>query len=163
MKNSSKDHMFHHSADTISTVKKRRGLSTIVSTAIIMSAIAIMGVMLVGWSNTNLFTQQATLENSFNNKMNKLNEDIVVENIWFGTGPSIVNVTLSNVGSVGLNVTKIQIQNTTGTIYFLISDGGMSPGDDYSMQETFNWNSGEVTNFSIFTERGNIFTDQEVT
>ena len=155
--------MFHHSADTISTVKKRRGLSTIVSTAIIMSAIAIMGVMLVGWSNTNLFTQQATLENSFNNKMNKLNEDIVVENIWFGTGPSIVNVTLSNVGSVGLNVTKIQIQNTTGTIYFLISDGGMSPGDDYSMQETFNWNSGEVTNFSIFTERGNIFTDQEVT
>ncbi len=122
-----------------------------------------MGVVLVSWANTSLFTKQAELESSFSEKMNKLNEDLLIENIWFGTSPNIVNVTLNNVGSIGLNVTKIQIVNSTNTLVFTITDGGITPSDDYSIHESFNWNSGEITDFSIFTGRGNIFTAQEVT
>lgn len=143
--------------------KKRKGLSTVVTSAIIMASVSIMGVMLVGWSNTSLFNQQIEMESSFNEKMNKLNEDVLIENIWFGTSPNIVNVTLNNVGIIGLNVTAIKIVNTTDTLTFSITDGGIAPGGDYSLQESFNWNAGETTDFTITTNRGNYYYQQEVT
>ena len=145
------------------SAKRRRGLASVVTGAILIAAVAVMGVTLVAWANTNLFTKQAALESSFNEKMNKLNEDLLVEHIWFGTNPNIVNVTLNNVGAIGLNVTNIEIKNSTSVLYFTITDGGIYPNGDYSIQETFNWNSGETTDFTIITNRGNIFTAQEVT
>jgi len=143
--------------------KRKRAIATVVSTAIILAAVSIMGVMLVAWANTNLYTKQVELESSFNTQMNKLNEDLLVENIWFGTSPNIVNVTMNNVGSIGFNVTKIEIKNSTSTMFFTITDGGIDPSEDYSIQETYNWNSGETVDFTIFTNRGNQFTAQEVT
>ncbi len=143
--------------------KKRRGLHTVVTTAIMLSVVSIMGASLVIWSNTTLTAQQLEIENSFNEKMNKLNEDVVIENIWFGTSPNIVNVTLSNVGYIGVNVTAIKIVNTTDTLTFPITDGGILPGGDYSLEKTFNWSAGETTDFTITTNRGNYYYDQEVT
>jgi len=163
MKNNSKNYVHKRYLTKVFSAKRRRGLATVVSTAIILSAISIMGVMLVAWANTNLAAKQMELESSFNTKMNKLNEDLLVENIWFGTSPNIVNVTMNNVGSIGFNVTKLEIKNSTSTMFFTITDGGMAPSEDYSIQETFNWSSGEITDFSIFTDRGNIFAAQEVT
>jgi len=122
-----------------------------------------MGVMLVAWANTNLASNQMELEASFNTQMNKLNEDLLVENIWFGTTPNIVNVTLNNVGSIGFNVTKIVIKNSTSVLNVIITDGGISPSGDYSIQESYTWNSGETVDFTVFTNRGNQFTAQEVT
>lgn len=155
--------MFKHASIPKIIKKNRRGLSTVVSSAIIMAAVSIMGVMLVAWANTNLFTQQIEMENSFNSKMNKLNESLLVENIWFGTSPSVVNVTLSNYGIIGLNVTEIWLKNSTETLIFTISDGGIVPSGDYSMEKTYYWNPSETVDFTIFTQRGNIFTSQEVT
>lgn len=160
MKNLSK--FKNHLSKELST-KKRRGLSTVVTTAILMSSMAIMGVMLVGWSNTSLFTQQAQMEDSFNTKINKLNEELLIENIWFGTTPNIVNVTMNNVGTVGLNVTSVQLVNSTDTLLFLYPDGGIDPSGDFSIQETYNWNSGETVDFTITTNRGNHYVMQEVT
>ena len=163
MKNNSKNYVHKRHFTKVFSAKRRRGLATVVSTAIILAAISIMGVMLVAWANTNLATKQMELESSFNTKMNKLNEDLLVENIWFGTSPNIVNVTMNNVGSVGFNVTKLEIKNSTSTMFFTITDGGIAPSEDYSIQETYNWNSGETVDFTIFTNRGNQFTAQEVT
>lgn len=163
MKNLTKICMIKHGSIPKFIIKNRRGLSTVVSSAIIMSAVSIMGVMLVAWSNTSLFTQQVEMENSFNDKMNKLNESLLVENIWFGTSPSVVNVTLNNYSTIGLNVTEIWIKNSTDTLIFSISDGGIVPSGDYSMEETYYWNPSETVDFTIFTQRGNIFTAQEVT
>ena len=145
------------------SAKRRRGLTTVVTTAILIAAVSVMGVALVGWSNTNLITKQANLESSFNDKMNKLNEDLLVENIWFGTSPSIVNMTFNNVGSIGFNVTNVEITNSTDSLFFSITDGGVSPDEGYSLQETYYWNSGETVDFTITTNRGNLFTFQEVT
>ena len=150
------------------SAKRRRGIATVVTSAILLSAIAVMGVVLVGWANSNLFTKQAALEASFSEKMNKLNEDLLVEHIWFGGIPSvctkcIVNVTLNNVGTVGLNVTNIEIKNSTDVLYLTITDGGIVSGDDYSIQESFAYDPNETTDFTITTDRGNIFTAQEVT
>jgi len=68
-------------------IRPKRGLSTVVTTAILLSAVSIMGIYLVGWSNSSLLTQQLNLENSFNDKLNKLNEDIFIENVWFNDDP----------------------------------------------------------------------------
>jgi hypothetical protein len=163
MKKLTKNYVCKNILFKVPSGKYRRGLSTIIATTILLSAISIMGVSLVVWSNTSLLSQQIQMENSFNDKINKLNEDILIENIWFGTGPNIVNVTLNNVGIVGVNVTAIKIVNTTDTLVFSITDGGMAPGDDFSLQETFNWNSGETTDFTITTSRGNYYYNQEVT
>ena len=150
------------------SAKRRRGLAAVVTGAILISAVAIMGVTLVAWANSNLFTKQAVLQSSFNEKMNKLNEDLLVEHIWFGGIPSvctkcIVNVTLSNVGTIGLNVTEIKIENSTDVLSLAITDGGIVSGGDYSIQESFAYDPNETTDFSIITDRGNIFTAQEVT
>ena len=163
MKKLTKNYVRKHVLISKSFEKNRRGISTIISTTILLSAMTIMGVSLVIWSNTSLQSQQIEMEDSFNTKMNKLNENIIIENIWFGTSPNIVNVTLNNVGVIGVNVTAITIVNTTDTLVFSITDGGMVPGDDYSLQETFNWNAGETTDFTITTNRGNYYYDQEVT
>jgi len=145
------------------SAKRRRGLATVVTTAIILATVSIMGVTLVGWANTSLASSQMALESSFNTQMNKLNEDLLVENVWFGTSPNIVNVTINNVGSIGFNVTKLEVKNSTDVLNFIITDGGITPSGDYSIQETYNWNSGETVDFTIFTNRGNQFTAQEVT
>jgi len=143
--------------------KRKRGIATVVSTAIILSAVSIMGVFLIAWANTNLYTQQAELQSTFSTQMNKLNEDLLVENIWFGTTPSMVNVTITNVGSIGFNVTEIRIQNSTDTLDFSYSDGGVLPSGDYSIEESYYWDAGETVDFRITTDRGNLFTAQEVT
>ena len=151
------------------SAKRRRGIATVVTSAMLLSAVAVMGVVLVAWANSNLFTKQVALEVSFNEKMNKLNEDLLVEHIWFGDDSlipctqCIVNVTLNNVGTIGLNVTEIKIVNSTDTFIETITNGGVVPGDDYPFQTTFNWDPNETTDFTITTGRGNIFTAQEVT
>jgi len=155
--------MISHDHSDFFSCKKRKALTTVVTSAILMAAISIMGVMLVAWSNTSLFTQQMEIESSFNEKMNKLNEGLLIENIWFGTSPNIVNVTMTNYGFIGLNVTQIKLVNSTDTLIFTITDGGVAPSTDYSIQETYNWNSGETVDFSITTHRGNVLTSQEVT
>ena len=150
------------------SAKRRRGIATVVTSVILLSAVAVMGVVLVTWANTNLFVKQAALEASFSEKMNKLNEDLLVEHIWFGGIPSvctkcIVNVTFSNVGTIGLNVTEIKIENSTDVLSLAITDGGIVSGGDYSIQESFAYDPNETTDFTITTNRGNIFTAQEVT
>lgn len=146
--------------------KSRRALSTVVTSAILMSSAAIMGSMLLAWSNENLLTKQNNLELSFNEKMNRLNESLLVESVWFGTNPSVVNVTLSNSGTIGLNVTEVWIQNSTSQLFLYFTDGGMTPSTTngtFSFQESFYWTTGEVTDFTVFTERGKIYTFQDVT
>ncbi len=163
MKNITKIYVHKQRLTKIFSSKRQRGLATVVSAAILLSAISIMGVMLVAWTNTNLYSKQIQQESAFNAKINKLNENLLIENIWFGPYKNSVNVTLSNVGSVGLNVTNIEIVNSTGVVYLTIIDGGIAPLEVYSLNRTFYWTSGETTNFQIITERGNIFTAQEVT
>ena len=163
MKKSFIIYVISHNNSNIFSCKKRKALSTVVTSAILMASISIMGVMLVAWSNTNLFNQQMEMESSFNSKMNKLNEGLSIENIWFSASSNTFNVTMNNYGYVGLNVTQIKLVNSTDTLIFTITDGGMAPSTDYSFNSTYFWNSGETVDFSITTNRGNVITTQEVT
>ncbi len=143
-------------------IRPKRGLSTVVTTAILLSAVSIMGIYLVGWSNSSLLNDQIRLENSFNDKINKLNEDIFIENVWFNDDPYTVNVTTNNVGVIGLNITQIKLVNSSDTTVFAITNGGVTPKKTYSFQDTYVWVKNEVVDVYVTTARDRIFTTQVV-
>ena len=139
----------------------KRALSTPVTSAILLSAVATMGVFLVGWSNTTLSLNQAELEVTFSNNINKLGEDILIENVWFGTTPSkFVNVTLSNIGTLGITITDIELVEGTTTTSLTITNGDVLPDQIFSLEESYTWTSGIPIDIIITTGRGNIFTTE---
>jgi len=138
---------------------KRRALATVVSTGILLSAVAIMGSMLVAWSNSIFATEQNEINEVYSEGVNKLNEFLVIENVWFGneTSNKFINVTMSNVGNIGLNVTKITLDNSVDKIDLLIVDGGMARNDIFSTEITYNWTTTDPIKITITTEKGTLY------
>jgi len=143
-------------------IRPKRGLSTVVTTAILLSAVSIMGIYLVGWSNSSLLNDQIRLENSFNDKINKLNEHVIIENVWFNDDPYTVNVTTNNAGIIGLNITQIKLVNSSDTTVFAITNGGVLPKNTYSFQDTYVWVKNEIVDIYVTTARDRIFTTQVI-
>jgi archaellum component FlaF (FlaF/FlaG flagellin family) len=145
-------------------LKKREAISTIVTTAILLAAVSTLGVFVLVWSSTSLMQERQELERVFSTQINKLNEDILIENVWFITSPTKkVNITVTNVGSLGTNVTEINFVNSTTYMQLLgtkYTDGGMSPYKSLSKNITYTWTSGKKFNINVITNRGNIFTTQ---
>ena len=141
-------------------ITPKRGLSTVITTAILLTAVSIMGIYLVGWSNSSLINQQIKLENSFSDKINKLNEDIFIENVWFDDDPYFINITINNVGIIGLNVTQIKLVNSSDTAIFAITNGGVVPKNTYPFQDTYVWVKNEIVDIYVTTARDRIFTTQ---
>ena len=138
---------------------KRRALATVVSTGILLSAVAIMGSMLVAWSNSIFANEQNEINEVYSEGVNKLNEFLVIENVWFGneTSNKFINVTMSNVGNIGLNVTKITLDNSVDKTDLLITDGGMARNDIFSTEITYNWTTTEPIKITITTEKGTLY------
>ncbi len=142
--------------------KTKRGLSSIVTGAILLSAVAVMGIMIVAWANMNLTKHQQDLDSTISDNYNKINEKIFIEHIWFGsTGPSM-NITMNNIGTIGLNVTEIQITNmTSNTTYpFIHTNGGIKPGTMLSINQTFGWIANTPYEVVIITARDTQFKTQ---
>ena len=138
---------------------KRRALATVVSTGILLSAVAIMGSMLVAWSNSIFATEQNEINEVYSEGVNKLNEFLVIENVWFGneTSNKFINVTMSNVGNIGLNVTKITLDNSVDKIDLLITDGGLARNDIFSTEIRYNWTTTDPIKITITTEKGTLY------
>jgi len=147
---------------------RKRALSTVVTSVILLAAVAMMGSMIVVWSQSTFAQHEAALQVTFANNINKLNENLLVENVWFDAvpNPKIVNITLSNTGTIGLNITEIDLIDPNGTNLIstvLISDGGLTLSALYSTNVTYNdWIVDKPLNVVVTTERGNIITKQAV-
>ncbi len=136
---------------------KRRALATVVSTGILLSAVAIMGSMLTAWSNSIFATEQDELNTVYSDGVNKLNEYLVIENVWFGNNPSkFINLTMSNVGNVGLNVTKITLDNSIDKTDLIITNGEIVRDDVFSTEITYNWTTTDPIQVTVITE-GSIY------
>src|SRR3990172_4478940 len=140
---------------------RRRGLATVVTGAIMLSAVGIMGTTAVSWSNSNLVTHQEILSKSLSDKTNKITEFMTIENVWAGgTSPNkFLNVTLTNTGNIGLTVTEIKIDGITSKVT-PITDGELVPGRSYSTIIYYEWNTNDVLNVYVTTERDSIFRTQ---
>ena len=145
----------------MATRKKRRALATVVTTGILLSAVAIMGSMLTAWSNSIFATEQHEMNTVYAEGVNKLNEFLVIEHVWFGNETDVpnkfVNLTLSNVGNVGLNITKIRLDNSIDKTDYFINTGGISRGNYCSTEVNYNWTTTEPILITITTEKGSIY------
>ena len=156
---------------SITGIKIRRGIANVVTSAIILSAVSIMGVMMLAWSQTSMLEQKMEIEEIFNTQLNKINEDLLFENIWFALpagemSDNHLNVTLGNIGILGLNVTTIRVTNVTlgNTTYFNYpyTDMGIVKSGIFSKNVTYQWQSGDVLDVLVFTGRGNQYITQVV-
>jgi hypothetical protein len=141
--------------------KKRRALSSVVTAAIFLSAASIIGIAAIGGLNTNVTTHQTEFGGMLAANHNKINENIFIEHVWFGDTGLTVNMTMSNTGTVGLNVTEIKIQNmNSGQTYtYEKTDAGIVQGGEISFNQTMSpdWETGTPYDIFITTNRGNIF------
>jgi len=144
--------------------RKRRGLATIITSAIMMSAVAILGSAGVVWSQTSLNSQQVEMANTVDGYINKLNESIVYEYVYCNDNPcGTINVVLTNVGEIGLDVYKISISDKTSgfTKIHPVSSGTIMPNNSIAVSindPTFS--SYSVLDIMVETVRGNIIQTQ---
>lgn len=142
----------------------KRALSTVVTSAILLSAIAVMGTMIVTWANMKLSSQEEALTVTFTDNINKLNEDFIVENVWYDYVLNNVNVTITNVGIIGLNVTEIKFTDSSGSgnlVTLSITDGGLLVQKSFNTNVTYSGlTSGDTFNVVVTSERGNIVHKQ---
>ena len=91
----------------------RRGLAAVVSGAILLTAVSIMGTVGIAWSQTTLNEKQAGMTTEVNNYVNKIKESIVFEYVYCNTTPcDTINLVLTNVGDIGIDITEITISDS---------------------------------------------------
>ncbi len=150
-------------------ITTKRGLGTVVTAVILLTAVATMGIFVVDWSRTNLAVHQEALDSTFSTNLNKLNERVIFEYIWFdpNTTPpnNIVSITMNNVGTIGLNVTKVELVNSTsGTVLATnsLTNGGMTPSSTLSLNVTYTWTANTDYDIIATTGRDSLFKTQAV-
>ena len=142
--------------------RSRRGLSTVVTGVIMLAAVAVLGTAIVAWSNSNLFTQQQVLNTQLSTNVNKIKESLVIENVWFNSSaPRFANITLNNVGTIGFNVTQVDLGNHTTKHQTTTTNDAILPGGTYSYKINYDWLNNSTIKVTVTTARGNIFTTEE--
>ena len=144
-----------------SRIGTQRALSEIPRAAMLMFAVAVMGIFLLSWSNQTLNLSAMELTDSYDNKINRLSEEILIDHVWFGTGSSnkFVNVTLTNIGTIGITLTEIELVNSTDT-HTITTNQNLLPRDTYSIEEVYGWTSADAVDVTVITARENHFKTQ---
>ena len=145
-------------------MRRRRGLATIVTSAIMMSAVCLLGSGGIVWSQSSLNTQQAEMAETVNTYTNKLNESLTYEYVYCSDNPcSTIVVVVTNVGHIGTEVTEIRISDTLSGFNKIhsVSSGEIIP--DGSIVISINdpsFSSYSVLDIAAETGRGNIIQTQ---
>jgi len=145
-----------------SRIGTQRALSDLPSAAMLMFAVAVLGIFLLTWSNSTMSLGAMELTDTFDGSINRLSEEVIIEHIWFGTdtgSTKFVNVTLSNVGTVGITLTEIEFVNSTKTHIITMSQN-VFPDRTYSIVEEYVWTSGTATDVTVTTARENAIKTQ---
>ena len=148
----------------IRQARQRKALATIVTSAIMMSAVVILGSAGVVWSQTSLNSQQVEMSNSVDGYINKLSESMVYEYVYCSDEPcETIIVVLTNVGEIGLDVTKISISDKISGFAKIhpVSSGSIMPDNSIVVSITDpSFSSYSVFAVMVETARGNIIQTQ---
>lgn len=132
----------------------RRGLSTVITTLLMVAAVSIMGAAMMQWSSSSFAAKQLEISNQTNSRINLIKENLVLEDVWFyqnATGHHLANVTIRNTGEVALTVSKVYVNNTEIQNFdpLVIAAGDV---DKISIQ--FDWETDRPQSIWIHTARG---------
>ncbi|MEK0319252.1 MAG: thrombospondin type 3 repeat-containing protein [Nitrosopumilus sp.] len=148
--------------------RTKRGLSTVITVAILLSATAIMGATVVSFMSSNITESSASLENTLSEKINLLKESIFIEHYWIGGPPAFlskfVNITVVNMGEVGLSITDIEIVDSSdgATLASFSVIGDLKPKETVSFEQSYNWISGDAFDIIVTTARGNSYKIEDL-
>ena len=163
-------------------LKARRGLSNVVTAAIMLTFVAVLGTGLVTWSNTDLRTFETSLVNSTGTTINKISESLAFENVQFCNQLSsycytqaskLLNVTVTNIGTEGITITKLQVNGTdfssktqygSSKLQLSTNPFKLAPGSSASfvVTTTNQWRAYDQSTITIISSRGSTFTTQAV-
>ena len=144
--------------------RKRRGLATVITSAIMMSAVCILGSTGVVWSQSSLTSQQIEMTNTIDDYTNKLNESLTYEYVYCNDNPcETIIVIITNNGKTTLDVSTISIsdKNSGFEKIHTISNGELKP--DASRVIPVNdpsFSSHSILDVMSTTVRGNIIQTQ---
>ena len=144
--------------------RSRRGLATVVTSAIMMAAVCTLGSAGVVWSQSSLNSQQLEMSNTVSDYVNKINESFVFEYVYCDADPcdSII-VVLTNIGDVGFDLSEITISDKISGFSktTLISKGSvMSDKSIAIVVDDASFQTYEVLDVVAKTSRGNIIQTQ---
>ena len=132
--------------------RRRRGVSVVITSLMLVVAVSMMGTFLVSWGSSKFASQEAIIANQSSARINQAQESLTVEDAWFfqnNTG-YFGTVTVRNSGSVALVVTTIALNNSIvwnkGTTVLTSSYSQISIPVD--------WKSGDVQSIWVTTKRG---------
>ena len=134
---------------------RRRGLATIVSTAILLSAVGIMGTTTVTWSQANLESREQVLESQYSTVINQIKESLTLEHVWYKTAEQKLKLGLKNTGTIGLNVMEIKIEGTNRQVTPM-TNAGILPDEIFYTDIQYDW-LGDPIDLFVTTDRGSIF------
>ncbi|MGI0007281.1 MAG: hypothetical protein ACREAR_04715 [Nitrosotalea sp.] len=134
-------------------------MSSIVTGMILLVATVILGSVVVMWSNSSLSVSKSITTTLYTTSVNMFAEKLVVENTWFGNTPSkFINVTLYNVGSTGITITDIKIENSTKIVDIPIFAGNIPSQKTNSTKIPYGWTSKVPLSIIVTTARGSVIT-----
>lgn len=134
------------------TKNQNRGISVILSSSMMLTAVAIMGASLLLFANSSFDRQLETASELFQEEGNAIKENFFVEDIWFDANATrYANVTLRNVGSIVINITEISLNSTIVWNESLI----INIDSDETIYFEYPWIDG-IYNIEITTKRENI-------
>ena len=167
------DSVRSHNNDLIKIrFSRRRGLTTVVTAALMLSTVAVLGSALVAWSNGNLKVFETALSTTASNDTNKIVESLSIENIAFcsncisNNGNNVIDVTLTNTGTVGITVNQIQVNSTVITNYAkgTALPVNILPQNSYTVYAQLPsgtiWKSKSTDTIIVTTTRGSTYTTQ---
>ncbi len=149
----------------IRQARQRRALATIVTSAIMMSAVTMMGTTGVVWSQSSLTEKQVDMADTAVDYMNKLNESLVFEYVYCTSDPCAqINVILTNVGDIGLEVSKVTISTSGFSKIHQVSNGQLMPDNSLAIPiNDAGFSSYNILDVTVETHRGNVIQTQTST
>ncbi len=130
----------------------RRGIGTVVTSVMLVSAVSMLGAALVSWSSSSFALHQVGVSEEIDDRVNQLNEGFIVEDVWFysDAGTKYATVTVRNTGDVAIKISKIHVNNTQAW-----NEGHVIPRQEVGTV-TFetNWSDGSAQNVWLVTQRG---------
>ncbi len=133
----------------------QRGISSIVSSAVLLSSFTVMGTMAVSWSQNTVATHEQSLGLQYTAATNKIKESMSLENFWYDTPHQKLNIVLKNTAQIGMTVIQIQVQGASSQVYSY-TPTQILPGVSYTATVQYGW-MGDPLDVFVTTARGSIF------
>jgi len=152
-----------------SRIGTKRALSGLPTASILLFAVAVMGISLLIWSNSTLMTQQTAINTQYSDIVNKMNEEVFLEFVWFAgaSDPTkVVYIYATNIGDVGLTISEIKLvvpSNGTTLKSFTISDVELKQTDSLPIELAYAWQDDTLVDLIVTTARGSSFATQLIT